>query len=204
MSKKEADQIHLPAQRISRRIFFIRDKKVILDADLAHIYGVTTARLNQQIKRNLKKFPEDFLFQLTQVEFDRLILQFATSKKGRGGRRKLPWAFTEHGAIMGATVLNSERAVAMSVYVVRAFVKFRKLLAGNKDLAKKLGELERKLTERLDVHEKAILRLFAEIREILNPPSPVEPEKHKRRIGFHGANQSLTLARASQTCFKSI
>jgi len=186
MSKKGASQIHVPVQRIPQRIFVIRGEKVILDADLARVYGVTTARLNQQIRRNLKKFPKDFMFQLTQAEFDRLILQFATSKKGRGGPRKLPWAFTEHGSIMAATVLNSQRAVVMSVYVVRAFVQFRKLLVGNKDLAKKFAELERKLTERLDVHEQAILRLFQDIREILNPPPPTETEKPKRRIGFHG------------------
>lgn len=185
MSKIDVDQVHLPVQRISQRIFFIRGEKVILDADLARIYGVTTARLNEQVKRNLEKFPKDFVFQLTPMEFDRLMSQIAISKKGRGGRRKLPWAFTEHGAIMAATILNSERAVAMSVYVVRAFVKYRKLLAGDKNLAKKLMELERRLTERLDIHEKAIFRLFAEIREILNPPPP-PPEPPKRRIGFHG------------------
>ncbi len=189
MSKQEFRKTHLVTQRISRRIFFIRDQKVILDADLARIYGVTTARLNQQVRRNLNRFPKDFVFELNKMEFNRLMLQFATSKKGRGGRRKLPWAFTEHGAIMAATILNSERAVAMSVYVVRAFVKFRKLLEGNSDLAKKFAELERRLTERLDIHEKAILKLFAEIQEILNPPPPVEVEKHKRRIGF--LNDSL-------------
>lgn len=184
MPKKKSSLIHLSTHRISERIFFVRGEKVILDVDLAHIYCVTTARLNQQVRRNVKKFPKDFAFQLTRAEFERLMLQIATSKKGRGGTRKLPWAFTEHGAIMAATVLNSERAVAMSVYVVRAFVKFRKLLAGNRDLAKKLAELERKLTKRLDVHEGAILRLFAEIREILNPPPP-RPAAPKRRIGFH-------------------
>ena len=186
MSKQNVHEIHLPARRVLPRIFLFRGEKVILDMDLARIYGVTTARLNQQVKRNLRKFPKDFVFQLTQSESDRLMLQFATSKKGRGGRRKLPWAFTEHGAIMAATVLNTETAVAMSVYVVRAFVKFRKILAGNRELAKKLAELERELTERLDTHEGAILRLFTEIREILNPPPP-EPERPKRRIGFHSA-----------------
>lgn len=182
--KKAFHETHLVTRRISRRIFFVRGQKVIFDTDLAQIYGVTTARLNEQVKRNLKKFPKDFLFQLSQSEFGHLMSQIATSKKGRGGRRKLPWAFTEHGAVMAATVLNSEQAVAMSIYVVRAFVKFRKLLAGSKDLAKKFAELERRLTERLDIHEKAILKLFAEIQEILNPPPPVEVEKPKRRIGF--------------------
>ena len=182
--KKHASKLAVSKHAIENRILIIRGRKVILDADLAGVYGVTTARLNEQVKRNLGKFPEDFLLQLTPAEFGRLMSQIAISNGGRGGRRKLPWAFTEYGAIMAATVLNSERAVAMSVYVVRAFVKFRQLLTGNKGLAKKLAELERKLTERLDIHEEAILRLFAEIREILNPPP--EPEKPRRRIGFHG------------------
>lgn len=186
MSKREVGEVR-PAERVLLpRIFILRGQKVVLDADLARIYGVTTARLNEQVKRNLTKFPKDFLFRLSPSEFGRLMSHIATSNRGRGGRRKLPWAFTEHGAIMAATVLSSERAVAMSVYVVRAFVKFRKLLAGNKDLAKKLAELERKLTKRLDIHEVAILRLFAEIRGILNPPPPIESDKPKRRIGFHG------------------
>ncbi len=167
------------------RIFIVRGEKVILDAELAQIYGVNTARLNQQLTRNLKKFPRDFVFRLTSIEFKRLMLQFATSKKRRGGRRKLPWAFTEHGAIMIATVLNTERAVAMSVYIVRAFIKFRKILGENKDLANKLAELERKLTERLDVHGDAIRQLFEEIREILNPPLPTDASFPKRKIGFH-------------------
>lgn len=184
MSKGAVCEVRPSARVLLPRIFTLRRQKVVLDADLARIYGVTTARLNEQVKRNLTKFPKDFLFRLSTSEFGRLMSQYATSNRGRGGRRKLPWAFTEHGAIMAATILNSERAVAMSVYVVRAFVKFRELLAGNRDLAKKFSELEHRLTERLDIHEKAILRLFAEIRKILNPPPP--PTKPpKRRIGFH-------------------
>src|SRR6266567_7532710 len=110
---------------IEPAIRVIRGQRVILDSDLANIYGVTTARLNQQVNRNLAKFPPDFMFRLTRDEFNSLMLQIATSKKGRGGPRKLPYAFTEHGTVMAANVLNSERAVAMSVYVVRAFVKLR-------------------------------------------------------------------------------
>ena len=161
----------------------IRGQRMILDSDLAKIYGVTTARLNQQVNRNLKKFPSDFMFRLNREEFNRLMLQFATSKKGRGGPRKLPYAFSEHGAVMAANVLNSERAVAMSVYVVRAFVKLREVLASNDELAQKLDDLERKLTGRLDIHEKAILQLFAQIRELLRPPPP-QPRPKRRRIGF--------------------
>ncbi len=164
-------------------IRIIRGLRVILDSDLAKIYGVTTARLNQQVNRNRERFPEDFLLKLTRVEFDGLMLQFATSKKGRGGRRKLPYAFTEHGAVMAANVLNSERAVAMSVYVVRAFVKLREVLASSDELAKKLDALERKLTGRLDTHEKAIIELFAQIRRLLKPPPP-QPGPKRQRIGF--------------------
>ncbi len=161
----------------------IRGQRVILDSDLARIYGVTTARLNQQVNRNLKKFPLDFMFRLDKEESDRLMLQIATSKKGSGGRRKRPYAFTEYGAIMAANVLNSERAVAMSVYVVRAFVKLREVLASTEELAKKLDDLERKLTARQNVHEKAILQLFSQIRNLLRPPPP-QPEPKRRRIGF--------------------
>src|SRR6267142_2730151 len=126
------------AESIEPAIRIIRGRKVILDADLAAIYGVTTARLNQQVNRNLKKFPQDFMFRLDREEFLGLMLQNATSKKGRGGRRKLPYAFTEHDAVMAANVLNSEQAVAMSVYVVRAFVKLREVLSSTEQLAKKL------------------------------------------------------------------
>jgi len=112
-----------------------------------------------------------------------LMLQIATSKKGRGGYRKLPYAFTEHGAVMAANVLNSERAVAMSVYVVRAFVKLREVLASTAELAQKLDILERKLTSRLDVHEKAIVEMFTQIRKLLKP-SPPQPEPKRRPIGF--------------------
>lgn len=123
------------------------------------------------------------MFQLSKEEFESLMLQFATSKMGRGGRRKLPYAFTEHGAIMAASVLNTPRAVQMSVFVVRAFVKIREVLASKRTLAEKLGELERKLTSRLDIHEKAILQILGEIKKLMEP-SPPPAEVPKRRIGF--------------------
>jgi hypothetical protein len=175
-------------------IRLIRGRKVILDADLARIYGVTTKRLNEQVRRNASRFPEDFVFRLRQQELKKLgsktseqshrnlRSQFATSRS-HGGRRYLPYAFTEHGAVMAANVLNSERAVAMSVYVVRAFVKLREVLSSTSELAKKLEELERKLTARQDVHEKAILQLFRQIKDLLNPPPP-QPLPKRRRIGF--------------------
>lgn len=161
----------------------IRGQRVILDADLAKIYGTSTMRLNEQVKRNKSRFPSDFLFQLTIEEWHSLISQIAISKKGRGGRRKLPYVFTEHGAVMAANVLSSERAIAMSVYVVRAFVKLREVLASTDELRTKLDDLERKLTGKLDTHEKAIVELFAQIRKLLKPPPP-QPEPKRRRIGF--------------------
>jgi hypothetical protein len=134
-----------PVEQIARSIRILRGQKVLLDAELASLYGVTTARLNQQVRRNRERFPPDFLFEVTSTEFSALMMQSATSKFGRGGRRKLPLAFTEHGAIMAATVLNSPRAVEMTVHVVRALVKLREILASNKDLAHKLAALERSL-----------------------------------------------------------
>lgn len=171
---------------IEPAIRVIRGQRVILDSDLATIYGVTTKVLNQAIKRNPARFPEDFVFQLNLKETRevvRLRSQFVTSKAGRGGRRFLPYAFTEHGAVMAANVLSSERAVAMSIYVVRAFVKLREVLASTDELAENLDALERKLTGRLDTHEKAIIELFTQIRKLLKPPPP-QPEPKRRRIGF--------------------
>jgi len=168
---------------VESSIRLVRGQRVILDKDLARVYGVTTARLNQQVKRNSERFPADFVFQLTGRELAGLMLQFATSNQGRGGRRKLPYAFTEHGAIMAANVLNSRTAVQMSVFVVRAFVKMREALAQNSQLAAKLAELERRLTDRMDVHEKAIVHILDEIRKLMAPPPQPIPER--RQIGFH-------------------
>jgi hypothetical protein len=169
-------------------IRLVRAQRVIFDSDLARIYGVTTARLNQQVKRNLGRFPSDFVFQLTADELTGLMLQSATSKPGRGGRRKLPYVFTEHGAIMAANVLNSRKTVQMSVFVVRAFVKMRETLAQNTQLALKLAELEQQLIQRLDVHEKAIVHILDEIKKLMVPPSQPFPER--RQIGFHVREQS--------------
>ena len=169
---------------VENLIRFIRSQRVILDADLAKVYGVTTTRLNQQVRRNAGRFPEDFAFQLTRDELASLMLQYATSKKGRGGRRKLPLAFTEHGAIMVASILNSPQAVQMSVFVVRAFVKMRETLAQNRQLAEKLAELERRLTERLDTHEKVIVHILDEIKKLMEPLPPSRDPK-RREIGFH-------------------
>jgi hypothetical protein len=189
-------------QSVTDLIRWVRQQRVILDADLARIYGVATARLNQQVKRNRERFPDDFAFQLTREELSDLMLQSATSKPGRGGRRKRPYAFTEHGAIMAANVLHSRRAVHMSVFVVRAFLKMRETLAQNKELAAKLSELEHRLTERLDVHEKAIIHVLAEIRKLMDPPSAPQPER--RQIGFHVRGESGDRGRVLSRRRKSI
>jgi phage regulator Rha-like protein len=140
--------------------------------------------LNRAVKRNAERFPKDFVFQLTRREFEALRYQIGTLKTGRGQHRKyLPYVFTEHGAIMAANVLNSARAVQMSVFVVRAFLKMRALLLGTRELAEKLTALEKKLTSRLDVHEAAIVEVLQELMQILNPPPPL-PEPAKPRIGF--------------------
>lgn len=160
---------------IESRILILRRQKVILDTALAELYDVPVKRLNEQTKRNRKRFPADFMFQLTPRENKSLRSQFATSKTGRGGRRSLPYAFTEHGAIMAATVLNSERAVCMSVFVVRAFVRLRELLAADRQLAAKVKELE----DRLNTHDDAIHEIIAAIRK-LTAPKPAR----RGRIGF--------------------
>jgi hypothetical protein len=178
---------------ITTLIVTVRGKRVILDADLARIYGVPTKRLNEQVRRNTDRFPPDFAFVLTDQEVTNLKSQFATSSEGlnrsqfvitstHGGRRKLPMAFTEHGAIMAANVLRSKRAIQMSVFVVRAFVRMRQMLIEQRGLARKLAELEEELTARLDVHETAINEIFGQIKRLLS--SPPEPEPPKKRIGF--------------------
>jgi hypothetical protein len=176
------NEMPLQIDRIEPLIRTILGHKVILDGDLARIYGVPTKRLNEQVRRNAKRFPPDFLFQLTPAEADNLKSQFATSSL-HGGRRKLPYAFTENGAIMAANVLNSPEAVRMSVFVVRAFVQMRDLLGGTKELARQLADLEKKLTARLNVHETVIVDVLRRVMEILDPPPP-PPAPPKRRIGF--------------------
>src|SRR6516225_6910030 len=137
---------------IQERIYTIREIRLILDSDLAALYGVPTKRLNEQYSRNRKRFPQDFAFQLTAEEADSLRSQIATSSS-HGGRRYRPHVFTEHGALQAANILNSARAVQMSIYVVRAFAKMREALRGTPELARKLAALEKKLTARLNVHE---------------------------------------------------
>ena len=170
------------AKPIEKIIFTIRGEKVILDADLAETYGVETKELNRAIKRNADRFPSDFLFQLTAEEVANLRCQFGTSSSSYGGRRYRPFAFTEQGAIMTANVLHSPWAMKMSVFVVRAFVKLRQEFGQTRQFAAKLAELERKLSDRLDIHEQGILHLLRQMQDLLNPPAGPEPPK--KEIGF--------------------
>ncbi|MHB8743946.1 MAG: ORF6N domain-containing protein [Sulfuricaulis sp.] len=170
-------KLSIPLERIVSFILLVRGQKVLLDADLATLYGVTTKRLNEQVRRNRERFPEDFVFPLAPDEYEALRSQIATLKPGRGQHRKyLPYVFTEHGAIMAAAVLNTPRAVEMSLYVVRTFVQLREMLASNKELTRKLNELERKL----GAHDQAIANILSAIRELMSPPEPPK----KRMIGF--------------------
>jgi hypothetical protein len=167
---------------ITTLIITIRGKRVILDRDLAALYGVPTFRFNEAVKRNRNRFPEDFMFQLSRDEAAALTSQFAMSKSGRGGRRTLPYVFTEHGTVMAANILRSPKAIQMSVFVVRAFIRMRQMLSEQRGLARKLVELEKELTARLDIHETAINEILGQIRRLLS--SPPEPEPPKKRIGL--------------------
>lgn len=169
-------------EQVSQGIFTMRNQRVILDADLAAVYGVETGALNRAVKRNIHRFPPDFIYQLVPEEVRDLRCQIGISK-GHGGRRYRPFVFTEHGAIMAATVLNSPRAVQMSVFVVRAFVRMRAALSDTAALARKLAALEREVKARLDGHDAAIVDVLRRFMEILDPPPLPEPPP-KPSIGF--------------------
>jgi ORF6N domain. len=157
------------------RIVDTRGLKIVLDEDLARLYGVTTARLNQAVQRNAARFPADFAFQLSAAERQILRSQSVISSGGHGGRRTHPWAFTEHGAIMAATVLRSARAIEMSIFVVRAFVQLRDVAAAHRELAMKLSALERRVTG----HDEELKAIIAALRQLIVPPL-----RQRRRIGF--------------------
>jgi hypothetical protein len=168
----------VPSSQIAPLIRCIREQRVILDSDLALLYGVPTKRLNEQLRRNLERFPEDFVFHLKQEEWTALRSHIATLKAGRGGHRKyLPYAFTEHGALMAANILNSPRAVSMSVYVIRAFVKMREDIAANAAVLKRLAEIDKTLL----THDLALRDIYQKLRPLLEPP-PLPP---KPEIGLH-------------------
>jgi ORF6N domain len=165
----------VPVTLIERRIYLIRGIKVMIDTDLAELYGVPTYRLNEAVKRNLRRFPSDFMFKLTQKEAEALRSQFAISKKRRGGRRSLPFAFTEQGVAMLSSVLNSERAVQVNIVIMRAFVSLRQILESNEELNRKFAAVIRKLA----VHDKYFTVVFDELKKLTGQPTSA-----KRQIGF--------------------
>ena len=164
----------ISVEAIATKILLIRGKRVMLDKDLAMLYGVGTRNLNKAVKRNLERFPEDFMFQLTKGEFENLMFHFGTSSWG--GTRKLPYVFSEQGVAMLSSVLNSKRAIQVNILIMRAFVKLRELLLTHKELAIKLEKLEKKYAN----HDEKIKKIFEAIRQLMIPP-----EESKRRIGFH-------------------
>jgi hypothetical protein len=173
----------IPVELIEKKILLIRGKKVMLDADLAELYQVETFNLNKAVKRNIDRFPQDFMFQLTKQEADSLRFQIGMSKtEGRGGRRYLPYVFTEHGVAMLSTVLNSERAVKVNIEIMRAFVRLRQMLASNAELARKLDALEKKYDAQFKV-------VFDAIRQLMTPPvTRKRKRKRKRKIGFRSGD----------------
>ena len=170
-----ASESIVPVERIEKSIFLIRGQKVMLDRDLAELYDVETGALNRAVKRNIQLFPEDFMFQITDEEAERLRCQTGTSKRGRGGRRYLPYAFTEQGVAMLSSVLNSERAIEVNIAIMRVFVRIRMVLATHKELARKLSELEKHLQD----HDEQIQTIFEAIHKLISIP-----EKSQKKIGF--------------------
>jgi hypothetical protein len=166
----------IPVEFIERKIYLIRGCKVMLDSDLAELYQVPTKRLNEAVRRNVGRFPADFMFQLSADELENLRSQIATSSSGHGGRRHAPYAFTEHGVAMLSSVLKSERAVALNILIIRAFVRLREYLATHKDLARKLEDVEHTQRE----HSAHIGQIYGYIQRLLEPT----PDSSKRRIGF--------------------
>jgi hypothetical protein len=169
----------VPVEHITQSILVFRGHKVLLDEDLAALYGVATKVLLQAVKRNRERFPEDFMIQLTPAEWIALRSQTVTSKPGHGGRRYAPYAFTEQGVAMLSSVLGSKRAIAINIEIMRAFVKLRELLTSNKELARQFGELEVRLEKKLTAHDEAIAAILSAIRQLMNPPHP-----KRRGIGF--------------------
>ncbi len=170
-----APTLPVPIEIIERRIYLIHDHKVMLDSDLAELYQVPTKSLNLAVRRNMDRFPADFMFQLTKEEAGALRFQIETSNKGRGGRRYLPYAFTQEGVAMLSSILNSPRAIQVNIAIMRAFVRIRELTVGHKDLARKLEELEKKY----QAHDVQIKAVFDAIRKLIEQPAPP-----RRRIGF--------------------
>lgn len=192
-------------KKIEQIILVIRGQRVILDSDLASLYGVAVKRLNEQIKRNSSRFPEDFMFQLTLKEKSEVVAICDHLQKLKFSSYR-PYAFTEHGAIMAANVLNSSRAVQMSLFVVRAFVKMRSALMANRELSDHLLKLEKEMRARLDAHESAIVRVLENMMSIINPPE-TEPDMPRKTIGFQirdGKRHYHGIQNKNQILLKSI
>ncbi len=177
MNFMKKDESIIPSERIERSIYIIRGQKVILDQDLAMLYGVSTGNFNKAIQRNQKRFPEDFAFKLTKDEWGRLIFQIGTSK-GRGGRRKLPMVFTEHGVTMAANLLKSERSIQISVEIVRTFIRLREFLSSQKELVKELAEMKNYVLKNTHKTDREFRRIWQMIEKLTSKP------KNQRQIGF--------------------
>jgi hypothetical protein len=169
----------VPVDHITQSILVFRGHKVLLDEDLATLYGVTTSALVQAVKRNMGRFPEDFMFQLTAAEWTVLRSRIVISTPARGGRRFAPYVFTEQGVAMLSSVLSSERAITINIEIMRAFVKLREMLSSNRELARRFAQLETRLDKKLTEHDQAIAAILTAIRELMNPPAT-----KKRGIGF--------------------
>ena len=163
----------VPIEKIENKIFLIRGKKVMFDRDLAELYGVETRRLNEQVKRNVKRFPSDFMFQLTTEELENWMSQIAISNKEKMGIRKMPYVFTEHGVLMLSSVINSEIAIQVNIQIMRAFTKLREMIATHKDLLKKVEDMEKKYDENFAV-------VFETLKQLI-----IQEEQPKKKIGFH-------------------
>jgi hypothetical protein len=180
MSKKSSTDILIAPDKIQQMVHVVRGQRVMLDFDLARLYGVTTTRLNEQLRRNPERFPEDFAYQLTQQEFAILMSQNAISKSGHGGRRKLPWAFTEHGVAMLSSVLRSPTAVRVNIEIIRIFVRLRRLMATPGELVEQLM----RLAETVQLHDNQIKTIAQVLNQLMEKPiHPVRP------IGFHVRDQ---------------
>jgi len=174
-----ATELAVSVQFVERRIYLIRGNKVMIDVDLAELYGVSTRRLNEQVRRNQKRFPPDFMFQLTKAETENLRSQFATSNSKHGGRRSLPYVFTEHGVAMLSSVLNSERAIEVNITIIRAFIGLRQLLDSNEELNRKFDAVIRKIS----THDKYFKVVFNELKRLTEEPDPP-----RKSIGFKANN----------------
>lgn len=182
MSKKKHPSV-IPDEIVINKIYLIRNEKVMLDSDLAELYGVETKRLNEQVKRNIDRFPEDFMFQLSEAEFENLKSQIATSSWG--GRRTLPYVFTEHGVLMLSSVLNSDLAIKVNIQIMRVYTKIRNMLATHKDLLLKFEQFEAKLTD----HDDNIMLIFEYLKQLEKSKQEELEYRNRQRIGYKGKKQ---------------